>query len=592
MTSIRQQLAADYARIQRAKYYIPEVFPIQATAVSSSSSVGGYTQPVYPSSTTTQVSQQFVGTHTLGDQPIYVSQNYRRALVRDARDKDLVTSVSTDIQANLSIIPREGFLQTKSFDTSASTFTGNSAALSNVDEVPAIKQLFQAANFIQTQAIAKSTTNTYNSFHNSISSEIQYYVNHTIKAAPRGDWEVLPLDSAEKIKLVFTILTTANEVRHKYVDYSNPAKRVKYSTIRGYRAALRHLHIVNNLESPIISVDPYLYSFFEGIKKSCSHSKKDKKPVNIDQVLRISCSALEDIKILRNQFTGCFKNLPAQKINIAASLAAVRRAAVVVCGFFGIRRNSETLHLKVSDFSDCKSHYIVNVTLAKNDQLSKGHKTVIPHILSTPGYSPYLIVKAWIIFRKAYVDHITPPVSHDFLFVNVDGAVRSRGNIISSDTLSKDIRKAITAVDPNILQGDILSLRAGGSRFYCNANPATRSLARFLGGWVTTPDQLDACYAPVQAEDIAHTVIATASKGVNLWILEAELLRITNHTFYENKVLIHDLSFTRVNLFIQSSNPSTTYNISPLLFDNAEALAKRDPRFSGLRDWWAKNKLF
>ena len=470
---------------------------------------------------------------------------------------------------------------------------GEKAGVSNTKE---IQDLFIASSSLQSQSVAASTSKTYFSVFHTISSEIEAYINVTLQASPKKDWTVFPVDTEEKTRLVFTILTTAIQVRTKYLDLSEHEKRVKYSTVRSYRAALRHFHIVNSINSPLIQPSQFLSSWFEGLKRSCSHNKSSKVPVTINQVILFLRTVSEDIKALKNDmsYNLALRENIQKSTGISAvskksnpqNLANVRRAAAIVCGFFGVRRNSETLHLQTHDFSDKKSYYAIKVTFAKNDQYGSGHTTIVPHIPSLEEISPYNIIKAWLIIRKGFLQQLESKKLHQFVFVNIDGNSKSIGNIVSNDTFVKDIKKSIAKVDKDYNSSTNLSLRSGGAQFYTNTDPNKRHLARFLGGWKVSPDQLDQTYAPIQADQVASQIISLSIKGIKLWILETELINIHNNTFGLSKTDIKNISFERVAKFLVVADYNQVYKHTPLIFDHVKELESKDSRFTPIRQWW------
>ena len=419
-------------------------------------------------------------TEALGSENLRLNEAHTDRLLKDAKDHSFKLLVNNCRSDNLAIIPRRGFIAKKH---NSFAFNGNiqdCATNAQVIENDSIRQLFLAANFYQTQSVTLSTSNTYNSFHNNISKEIEHFLNVTIKASKNNRlFTVFPLDTEDKIRLVFVSLITANDVRTKYIDQQDPDSRIKYSTVRGYRAAIRHLHILNNIATPLTNPSLSLCQFFEGIKKSCSHTTQSKTPALFSHVVGYAKLAYQQIKHINNSVD---KHTTNQSLTVPiTTLAIIRRAAILCVGFFGVRRNSETLHLKISDVQDQKSHFVIKVRSAKNDQLALGHKTIVPHIATLIGTSPYLTLQYWIKVRKAFLKNIKKS-DQEYLFINVDGGKRSKGHIISSDTLSKDIKLAVTSVDGSIDQKTQLSLRSGGSQFYCKANPGARSTARHLGG--------------------------------------------------------------------------------------------------------------
>ena len=505
--------------------------------------------------------------------------------------------------SSLTIVQQKGFAKTKSSRIISHQSLEIFAKEAQVIDAPIIREIYFASNYYNILSVAPTTSNTYHSVCNTISTEIETFINHNIKASQKGDWKVFPLINEEKIKLTFTALISEPSLRTKYLDSTTDDKRVKYSTIRSYRAALRHLHIINNVYSPLIYPSSFLTNWFEGVKRICSHNTSPKVPIELWQIIGFLKLASADLKAIKNDITFNTKLRPVinNKDNYytplrntsPASFANVRRAVIIICGFFGVRRNSETLHLQVSDFQDCSTHYIIEVRFAKNDQFSKGHQTVVPHIPLLGELSPYGFIKSWLIIRAAFIRQLDYPKDHDFLFINIDGNEKSKGNIISYDTLSKDIKRVVAQVSSNNQTQNIktvYSLRSGGSEIYSRADPAARHIPRFLGGWKTTADQLDATYAPPKAQDIAPQVITLATKAIKLWILKSEIKTIFNNTFFKLKKPIEDKSFLRIQEYLDSFNPSQVYQFSPLIFDNVEALVKKDARFQYLATWWKENK--
>ena len=425
-----------------------------------------------------------------------------------------------------------------------------------------------AQSAIQGSALAPTTTVSYSSAANKITAAIE---NRIKELNPGGEtWKVLPLTSEQKIKDLFTILFSDRSINSTYIDHKKDI--IKWSIVQLYKSALRHIHIVNNWDSPLIKPSQNLLQFWEGLKRVSSHTKRVKQPVDATTVIE-TCRAAEIIISSVQEF----KKFPSP-----TELALVRRACELVIGFFGVRRNQEVLHVKVEhvDFSHL-DYTKIFVPQSKRDQLSKGHTTIIPSIPKLGFASPTKIVKAWIQFRKSFL--LRKGIQDlEFLFIRIQGRESGLGKILSPDSLTKDLKKALTDTGTPPLKETIYSLRKGGAAFYCAADPAARATAHFLADWSTT-SMLDLIYAPITPAELAQISVPQAIRGVDLWLVRFALTTINRSVVqFKSTTNVARNIFTILQHSIVAAPKQRVRQLAPDLFNNFNLCLASDPRIKEL----------
>ena len=180
-----------------------------------------------------------------------------------------------------------------------------------------------------------------------------------------------------------------------------------------------------------------------------------------------------------------------EKLSQTNTRSSTRMSAMMVVGFFGVRRCAEILAFVIGDVSGAETTgFSLTVKCQKNDQEGIGMTCVIPDIPALEGLSPARLFQKWLLTRGRFS---RSPNAGEHLFCNVTGAAKSVGNKVSAESF----RKALSS----LFQGNTSthSLRKGGAKFYANADsPEQATMSQ--GGWRTSDTMRTIYTSPTKAE--------------------------------------------------------------------------------------------
>ena len=171
----------------------------------------------------------------------------------------------------------------------------------SVDDIKeAVRQQVQAC---LSKDLAPSTMSSY-----------QAVLNSTVKAAERDlDTRLLPLDEESKFLQLFGYMRVQDQTLH-------------WSRVRTLRAAVQKWHATNAQPCVLDAWTPQMRAFWSGLSKSCVHTGPGKQPIDFDALVHYldSTSSTSSDVMLRNR-------------------------AMIIVGFFGIRRGAEVVGFKLAD---------------------------------------------------------------------------------------------------------------------------------------------------------------------------------------------------------------------------------------------------
>ena len=439
---------------------------------------------------------------------------------------------------------------------------------------------------IQNNSVAPPTFVSYTSLlsNNCMRIEQEYNAQLTAKARSAGvappsvPWRTLPLDTEDKIKTVFAVFLGSPKVHASYLDKDCPnGPKVRYSSFQSLKSAFRLYHIVNNIPTPLTNPSAHLAQWLKGIKNSTSHSTRSKFPISESITFNYLRKAYD---VIQRYHTSDLSDKAL--ISDSAGLAIIRRAAILSVGYFGVRRNSETHIIKTTDLDDRKLYHILKINFAKNDQQGKGHITIIPSIAALQAH-PYIILYCWLKLRSLFLSY-HQIVDSGFVFINIDGSLlKSKGRLISADTLTKDIKNIVTTMVPTFDTKNTISLRKGGSQFYCAADPSKRSTAHYLGGWKTGSSLLDSTYSPISPEELAAVTITQSHQGAAIWLVQTQLSKLERTFSDKGSTSSAPLTaFNNAAKYHKFLNITQLRTLAPSISRNFAEAARRDHRLSVL----------
>ena len=313
---------------------------------------------------------------------------------------------------------------------------------------PAIAMCLQAD-------LAASTIKTYESL-----------ISHEIGLASKNlNIDLLPMITEAQFSAFFGSLL----VTHK--------DDLKWSKVRSLKAALVQWHKRRQQKCIFDAWAPTMVALWNGLARHSSYSTRGKDPISFDAIT-------EDLERDRS----------------GASAAAVRNTAMVAVAFFGLRRSTEVIAMKLKDVVEDDANGInLAVRCQKNDQRGLGQICFIPHILAMKANSPAMVLREWMALRRTLVasEDIEGP-----LFITTTG---KKGSPVSYDSFRKHIQEAFGASLATH------SLRKGGAVYYARAG-VVEDATRQQGGWRTT------------------TVMNSIYTTLNQKEVQQELMRVVNVT--------------------------------------------------------------
>ena len=315
---------------------------------------------------------------------------------------------------------------------------------------------------------APSTINSYESILNKEVGEAQVRLNVRL----------LPLDNEDKFLTLFGFL------RHSSPD-------LKSSRVQALKSALMKWHARNGEFCIFESWTAVMRALWTGLSRSASHASQGKEPISLDKVIEFLSKSSDD-----------------------PNPATIRLRAMVVVGFFGVRRCAEILKFAKSDVTISNmGDYHLKVRCQKNDQEGIGMHCVIPSVASLGDSSPTTVLSKWLDCRADFInnDNIDEP-----LFCTVAGTSSRIGKAVSADSF----RKAFGAVCSG--NTSTHSLRKGGARFYAAAE-APEQATREQRGWRSseTMKRIYTSLTPDEVKLALHKAANLAGEGHALKELSA-----------------------------------------------------------------------
>jgi hypothetical protein len=191
-----------------------------------------------------------------------------------------------------------------------------------------------------------------------------------------------------------------------------------WQAVLGARSAITAFHNARGWISPPWEA-PQLVLFWRGLKKRCNN-----RPVGKQPLPRLLVKRLIDFWEVRG------------------TPAALRNAFICICGFFGLRRISETLALKCQDVRDLGegNGFTLFIERMKNDPFARGMEVPLPEI-SRDG------IRIGVIFRKflrIFAPHAAPCQAP--LALATRGVQGFTNHPISKECFNKSLRTDLARV--------------------------------------------------------------------------------------------------------------------------------------------------
>ena len=217
----------------------------------------------------------------------------------------------------------------------------------------------------------------------------------------------------------------------RLVEGSN-GRTLHWSKVRTLKAALDKYHARLGVDSPLTLWPTRFKAFWRGFAKDCVHSNVGKQPVQFEALM----------------------DYLQREVHEHAKDVAIRNAAAVVVGYFGVRRGAEIVNFEVADILEANDSFArLHARCQKNDQLGMGQVCVLPDIRALGSASPPRVLRKWLAIR--------PSLAHaesTKLFITTTGI--NAGGPMSKDSLRKHV---------SLMFGKGMashSLRKGGAVFY------------------------------------------------------------------------------------------------------------------------------
>jgi hypothetical protein len=296
--------------------------------------------------------------------------------------------------------------------------------------------------------------------------------------------ELIPL-TVQNATILFSYLSASKEAE----SHKDERGKIRWSWFAHLRSAICKHAILTKAECVFLEDTPaakqFQDGFWVGLKKTSSHLKKKKATISLEQLVSV-------IQQLREEKT----------------FNAQRRAAILIFGFFGVRRNSESMLVLAEDFVKRDNGIEVGIRRMKNDVLAEGHKVAIPSLTSgaSAGFCPATIIEEYLAQRREFLDEKN--MESDWAFFTLDG--KNKGGSLSYDSIRKEITNAAKAA--GVIDNGVVSLRKSGASFYANFD-TSKKLTKVLGGW-KSDDVIDDVYAPTSAASLLKTTRSAIDQGL------------------------------------------------------------------------------
>ena len=358
-----------------------------------------------------------------------------------------------------------------------------------------LQQLFISIQQITYNSIAPSTQNSYASIYDSIIIK---------KIVPVLKYDPFPFDNEVIVKIIFTLLLSCSQINSTYINKEDG--KLRWTNVLMLKASIMATVALTNAISVFTSPTPAFSKFWTGLKNSCSHATKEKIVVSFHLVIS-ACIAANNAS----------KNHPLSQ----EDYSSIRRAAMMVIGYFGIRRNAEVISLTKGDIRTTANFTIIHIPSSKNDKLSMGHNAIIPKLLRFKSGCPVTAINRWADEAELFLEDalIAYDDSSPFFF-NLSG--KNIGKSISVDTHRKEVSKAyknVYASNP----GKVLSLRRGGADLFASHNH--RNVSKQQGAW-RSQSVLDGTYAKISDAEFSNIMRTILNTVYEKWMVENGLQRV------------------------------------------------------------------
>ena len=242
------------------------------------------------------------------------------------------------------------------------------------------------------QELAASTVHSY-----------QQVLKQVVGEAELGlDKQLLPLQSEDDALELFGHL--------RLVEGSH-GRTLHWSKVRTLKAALDKYHARLGVDSPLSLWPSRFKAFWRGLAKDCVHSNVGKQPVPFDALM----------------------DYLQREVHEHAKEVAIRNAAAVVVGYFGVRRGAEIVNFEVTDILEANDTLVrLLVRCQKNDQLGLGQVRVLPDIRALGAASPPRVLRRWLEIRPSLAQ-----AESTKLFITTTGI--NAGGPMSKDSLRKHV---------------------------------------------------------------------------------------------------------------------------------------------------------
>ena len=175
---------------------------------------------------------------------------------------------------------------------------------------------------------------------------------------------------------------------------------LRWAKVRTVRAAVLKWHERRQLTSILQDWTPRVRAVCSGFKKQRKHAGNGKEPVSFDEVTTVA-SNLDD------------KSTPIELRNIA----------MILKGFFGVRRGAEIVALKLQDVEHMGSNGVrLRIASQKNDPCGVGQVCFIPAMPALGQASPCVVLSRWL---EARINVGGSQASHSPLFTTITARTRA-----------------------------------------------------------------------------------------------------------------------------------------------------------------------
>ena len=419
-----------------------------------------------------------------------------------------------------------------------------------------LHSLSDSINQITYNSVSESTQNAYASTYRNII---------TAKIIPALKFDPYPFQNELVVKAIFTLLLGCPQVNETYVNKTDG--KLRWSNVMTLKSAIMATCSLNNQWTVFSFPSPGFEKFWKGLRNSCSHSKKEKIVVPFGMV-----------------YSACVHAYRASLLNpiTKEALHTIRTAAVMVIGFYGIRRNAEVIDLKRGNITSVTTHMSILIEKAKNDTIALGHTAVIPYVKHLGVGCPVKTVNLWVDESELYMEKNGFTYNRNSpLFFNITG--KNVFGKMSVDSHRKDIAKSYQKHFQK-LPGAVLSLRRGGASLFADLNH--RNVSKTQGGWKST-SILDGTYAKISDPEMANIMKNVLVTAFDIWSMENSLQRIESSTVKGSHFkLLSPGVFLRLYNNRMCIPRRRFVDLAPTFISKLENIRYQHKSFTAFREWY------